>query len=244
MIMSLYNTMQEKKVDVVRGNYYIESKNGHRIKGNTYGFSSRVLDKGDIEDKLLPNLLESKLQCYVWLLLIPSEKVKQVGEFDKELYLLEDTLFYINLLLKVKSIYILEEPLYNYNVTNISSATKSDKYYIRNMNNMLKVNTKIKKALKNLKQINDRCIQIIDTRHLTCIINYIYLIYKSERNFKKAIQQFNKISESTEIQEMLKNYNPKIISTKQQIENKLVLKKYYKILKIFYLIKILLSKIK
>ena len=244
MIMCLYNTLTDNKVDIVRGNYYISNGSDNKIKGNTYGLANRVLDRNDIVEKLIPNLLESKIQCYVWLLLISREKINKIDEFDKELYILEDTLFYINLLLKADSIYILDIPLYNYNIANISSATKSSKYYVRNMKNMINVNKKIREAIQGIESQKNNYIEIIDTRHFSCIINYIYMIYKSEKKLENGIKEFDKIRDCDEIELMLKNYNPKLVDMQMRIQISLVLKKRYKILKLFYLFRILLSRIK
>ena len=99
-IEKLYKEINEKKVDIVRGNYYINNS----ISDNTnvskmYELSNIVIKKEEIKDKKVLEyflLAEKPIANLVMLLLIRREIIEKNNiRFDTNLYMMEDVYFYL-----------------------------------------------------------------------------------------------------------------------------------------------------
>ena len=143
LIEEFVNVIKTEEVDIVRCNHY---KNQNE---NNISFDKTISNK-KVEDKeineCIEKIVEGKIPAYVPCLIAKKEIVLKTNLFDEKIVLMEDTLFYIDLFSKCKSIYFLDKPLYHYR-TNLESCTQYKENYVRNINNIILVNRKMKELL-------------------------------------------------------------------------------------------------
>lgn len=234
MLEKMYTKMTEENVDIVRANYYIKTVD--KNISNKDRFQERKYQKEEIKKDLIPLMLEEKIRCYVWLLMI---KKHFVVEFNHELHIFEDANFYLNMFSIVDSVYMLNEPLYCYNKQNESSLTK--KNISKNIDNMLLANQIMKTTLKKHHIKTDENVKRLDTRILIDIVNYIYVIQYQE-NFKSAIKKYKEISQNETFEKMKQNYINNYASKKEKIFTEAILKRKYLLFHILCIIKNLKNK--
>lgn len=233
MIEITYKEICENEVDVVRANYYIK-KNNQLSKSNECDFSNRVLNKKEIKEKVIPEILEHKIRGYVWLLLIKKEKIKE--GFSRELNILEDMKFYIDLFFNIDKAIFLNDGLYVYNCDNKYSATKNYDYYEKNMYNMVKATLEIQKSLEKNEFYDKIAIEKFITKNINTIINYNYLLYKSGYDLRSIKKNWKKLKNKTDYKMISCFYNSKYNSMIEQIIYILLQYECYAILiNIFYI---------
>lgn len=244
----LYDTLQKYNVDVVRGNYFVNysyDENSKLETGELYNLKNKLIhtDQSDFESSVIDRLLNGKIPCFIWLLLIKKELLINI-KFKENIKYMEDTIFYNELMNVIDSIYFLDKPLYHY-FNNQDSCTRSYDYYIRNMYNVLDVNNELNNIIINSKFYSDNRIKLMNTMHLNLIMNYFYCMYKTEyKNKKDLIIEINKILDNKKIQQLLKNSNLKILPSHQNISIRFIAARKFKILFWFYGIRMLLAKLK
>lgn len=233
MIEKLINVIKNKNVDVVRCNNYIDQDK------KNISFDKEINNK-TIENKkiieCIEKIVEGKIPAYVPCLIAKKELVLKTNLFDEKIVLMEDALFYIDLFSKCKSIYFLNDPLYHYR-TNLESCTQYKKNYVRNINNIILVNRKMKELFVknniNIKNINDK----IDKVHSIIIVNLIAaLLQIHDKNFLEK-KFFVKICSNPEIQNIFINCKYNNVKLHIKIPAILIQKRRYNILYIFYLIR-------
>ena len=224
MIEKMYNILINNKVDCVRCNYFGGEK-----------FKEKIYNNKEIKDSLIFNILSGKLKCYVWLLLIDINKLSDIT-FDDELYLMEDTKFYIELLSIIKSIYICNDELYFYNTNNPNSVTKSSKYYISNMRHYLTINKKIRKILQNNNLENKKNIKELNGHTVFNIINQTYLTYKNNpKDFNQSLKKFRELLNDKRFLEIARDIDFKNVNIIKRKQIKYMMnEKYYKIYFVYF----------
>ena len=233
LIEEFVNVIKTEEVDIVRCNHY---KNQNE---NNISFDKTISNK-KVEDKeineCIEKIVEGKIPAYVPCLIAKKEIVLKTNLFDEKIVLMEDTLFYIDLFSKCKSIYFLDKPLYHYR-TNLESCTQYKENYVRNINNIILVNRKMKELLVknniNIENINNK----MDTVHSIIITNLIAaLLQIHDKNFLEK-KSFIKICSNPEIQNIFSNCKYNDVKMHIKIPAILIQKKRYNILYIFYLIR-------
>lgn len=223
MIEELVNVMESKNVDIVRCNYYKDEDK------KAPSFNEEINDKKIVGEKIincLEKIVKGEISTYVHCLILKKEIIDKTNLFDEEICLMEDALFYIDLLSKCKSIYFFDKPLYHYR-TNLESCTRNRKNYIKNINNLILVNKKMKKMLIqnniNIKNIDEK----MNKRHSILIANFIAMMLqirdKDFFNKKKLIE----ICSNKEIQNIFANCRYNNIKWYHKIPAILIQKRYY-----------------
>ena len=141
VVECLYTAITTHQTDAVRCNYYSE---GGR-DGDLYTLADQKVVRENIKD-ILYHFVTNKenIPCYCWVLMIKKDKVP---EFDTELFFMEDTLFFIKLLINIDSIYFLDKKLYYYRY-NSNSASKDTHRVAHNISGMLTASDKIRGFLR------------------------------------------------------------------------------------------------
>lgn len=229
-IEKLVICIENNDCDVVKGNYIKNNANGKIIKyGNLQNLDNIKLSNEKIEI-LKEYIVIGKLPAYTWTLLIKSEVIKNKVFFEKNIPFMEDTIFYIDLLNKINSIYICDLKSYHY-CYNDKSATKNLNFYKRNIENIKKVNSILK------RKINKRLYSKMTARHLKSIVEYLFKLYKGNMINKKEI--INMLQDNS-IKEMINCIN------KDDIEKigviKMIKKNKYSYIYIYFKIRIIISK--
>ena len=133
--------MLKYNVDVVRGRHRFENCQVD-WKYNYYG----LYDITGIREKVIPGLLNGGILGFVWLLLIKREALKNI-RFDKELVMMEDKVFSLNLYLNINSLYQSDKVIYNYTASNPNSVCSTDDKKVKRIQDNISVYLMIKKLL-------------------------------------------------------------------------------------------------
>ncbi len=237
MIESLYNSIIENGVDVVRGNYFFNTNyDGYDYVGNLGDLAGKKLltNQSNFVELFINKLLNGSILSHVVLLLIKRECVMKTSLFNDKLVLMEDTLFYNELMNHIDSIYFFDKPIYHF-FQNPNSCTKSEEYYIRNIYNLIKGNNYLTELIRQDKFEERDRIEIINTYVANTIAGYIYAIYLSSKTTKKdLVKIIDKMLNEKEIYELLYSVNFKLLPIHLSIPIKLIRKKKYNLLFAFY----------
>lgn len=237
----LYKTLIKKQVDVVRCNNYITTDKNEKIY-NLENSSNTYIDNKNIS-QILSNIINCKLNCYVMLLLIKKEKIVNV-RFNNRIHMMEDTLFYIDMLNYIENMYIFDKPLYHY-FQNIDGACRNKKHLERNIKEILMVNKLIKDKLENNNNFTSQLENMLNEYTLNWCLSNIMLMYKYKidiNSTNKAIAKLMKNEYAKNIYSNIKFENLKLhlkIPIKLLFNNNLILLKiYYKLILNLYKLKI------
>lgn len=216
----MHDLILENNVDAVRYSFYRieEYKKSREIYDKTY--EDKIIEKCNL-DVFENDLLNNNLQAYLWLLIIKTEKAKQVI-FDENLAMMEDTLWYFNFIRKINNIYFSNKILYNY-VVNINSASNSRDKAMNNIQNMLYLQKKYETLFEEKQKQ-------AYTSLLGVIIENIFKIENSQINDKEKKNFYEKIIMDSSYNKIINNVNYKLIRKDRKIIIKLLNKNKFKIL--------------
>ena len=239
-IEKLYNCIKiNADYSIVRGRYIKEYSDGTN-ENAIERFIMSEEHKDNIE-KLINEVLSGNLYCYMWLLLIRTDIVKNKVFFNTNLAMMEDTIFYLDLLLNGNDIYFLDDITYHY-FFNKNSASRSVNNCIRNYNNALLVNKLFKEKLDKKNKNSIIRNKIYDTKTSKSIAEAIYLLFKKDRQKMKKL--YKEVCSSDDVMRVLNNCELNKINKQNSIIVYLLCKKKYYFLKIFLSIREILSKVK
>lgn len=223
IIGNLVEVIEEKQTDVVRYNFYYSTiKNQKEQRGSLLNLAGHIFKGEDLKRKLIPMFIKNELCSFVCLLFTKKEIIKKMN-FDVNTNYMEDTLFYIDLLYKIKSIFFLDKAEYFYYYTPqsnqnsiefINKYLKSLNYVYERMNEIVKKN-----EIENLEKFD-----LINIKWLNTIIDYLTLLLRANErikfiDFKNEILKL-KFNKSLNFNALtIKGYNK--ISIKLLISNRL-----------------------
>ena len=236
-IKKMYEHILEKKVDAVRCNYkVIDDNNKFMSKGDLKNISKQMYTN-NIKEKIIPLCLNGNMPCFTYLLMIKKEKLNVY--FKTDIAMMEDVIFYIELLSNISSLYITDDTLYTI-MYNEKGATNNIKNYKRNILNIIQVNNYIKDILKNKNLLNDYNTKQLNVNHLNAISDFIFRYFLAGDNAIKLCkditsEKLNNIIMETDLKQInfQRRYILKCLYNKKY--NKLKL--YFKLRKIIYKIR-------
>lgn len=236
-VEKLYNTIINNKVNIVRGMY-------RRISEKRISDENDILKYNNANNyEIIKSILNGDILCYVWLLMIKKEILQKYNiKFDKNLKIMEDTLFYINIIEK-ENIYFLNEVIYNY-VQNEESATGNVNKTLETYKNMLKAENKIINSLRENNMWKNELNNIVIKKILVNgICNNTWNLYKAKdkKQLKKFIEYIN---EQKEIKENIIKTDLKNVRRDKKIIINLIINKKIKRLLLTYKIKYIMYKMK
>ncbi len=173
-IYNMVSLIKKYDVDIVRTNYKRVEPNITFI-AKTYKNNELLVLNKENKDQLLKDALKQNYGCYLWLLLIKSKIIKENNiNFDDNIYVYQDLAFYTNIFRYCNSIYFSNIITYNY--LNNSNGSKNNKYFDRNLNSTLDLQSVLKKRLgKHYENyINNLCVSLI-------IPSYYYLYKENDK---------------------------------------------------------------
>ena len=246
-IYRLYYIILRENVDIVRGNFFFENENGIYDYGKLDVLKDLRIEKNNLNEKnmLIKKIFKGEIRAYVWLLLLKRELlVNNNILFKQDIPYMEDTIFYIELILSNSSLFMADEKTYHYFYNN-NSATKSPKKLKVNIDSVLSVTEIIIEMLnkKNKKLLQD--INLWCNNCFVIIMNNFFRIYKlqveSNYQIKKEISE---ICDNELFQYIMNNLMIKVIPFQYKIQYKMLKKKKINLLVQYYKFRIFLSKIK
>ena len=207
-IENLYRDLKQNKVDIVRGNFVRENRDGIYGYGELFDFENCIMSQSDKlkRKNFIIQILNGKMLAYVWLLLIKKSILIDNNLYFKEkVSMMEDTIFYVELCKLNYKIYISNTLNYHY-YDNLNSATKSIENIIKNIYCIIKVNQILFEILKKDNEKDE--IVAMNTNHCNMIINLFFKLYstktKEKNNLKKEL---NKILKNKTFIEIINNVN-------------------------------------
>lgn len=236
MLSIMMNKIKEIDGDIVRVNYVV---NKYDDKVYSIGKVPKEYQNKFIKDKkkLIKDIIMGKVTSYVWLNLIKKQLIiKNNITFDKNIYLLEDKVFYIQLVLVSNKIYFMNSQYYHY-CYNEDSAMHSIELE-KALYNSIKVHEKIDDTLKdNYKEL----INYSNILSICSIEGFIFDTYV-QKGKKEAIALCEKIRKNERVNWLLQNYKkPEISEFKKYNFTKIKCleeKNYKKLMNIYFYEKI------
>lgn len=240
-VEKVVNIINNTNVDVVKFNYNNLNKDGKVEKGQEdyKQYENKELKKNEILE-FMEEVLRGKINAFVWTLAIKKEIVDTIN-FNQKLGMMEDLLFYIELLPKINNMYIINGGLYNYYI-NEESVSNSNKYYYKNFIDTLEVCSKIIESLKNNNCYNTERRDMIVLSKMLGIESIFYKVCAEKNVQNKVLED---MLQNKKIDEIIKQL-PKLegLAIQRKINIKLIKKKRKIFLIIFNKIRYKLSKLK
>ena len=230
MISEMVEYATSNNLDIVRCNYqnYLKTTN---ITG-VLPIETSILDKKN-KDLFINYLIDGTIPGYMQLIMINKQFYYRSQIKLHHIYYLEDLLFYIQILSKTNKVGIINKPLYNY-INNDSGLTFSkdlDKI-LKRIDGLLTYNEEVSKILPNKKKN-------IDSRTTYLLIHFIYELW--------LIKEKNKILETLTNKNITKIFKNSVITnydTFTKISYKLIIKRHYTNLFIWFNIAKIVIKLK
>ena len=236
MYEKLMKKMQEYDCDIVRCNYEVNINEKNTIEtGSLYDLGSKKISLQESNQKLFSYFMRF-MPSYIWLLLIKRSSFTNL-EFDNELIILEDKLFYYDLFCQGKTIYFYDEILYHYYKNKIS-VTNSKKNYEERLISIIQFVDKIKTKLENYNKLTKNLKKEIDNIYIHIIERYLFHIYRTNRMEEMKIC-FKRILANPIVKKLWKQYDEiywKQNKMKQKLPVKLLTEEKYGKLKVYYLL--------
>ena len=224
-------TKQDDGTYLVTYTYGFDNAN-YGLKTLTTTFGKSTVVYGDVNGDGKINSGDAAL-TYAYV----NGKIK----FKEDIAMMEDTIFYIDILLNNNDIFFSEYITYHY-YHNKNSASRSIKNCIRNYQDAFKVHKIIREKLKRKKLLTDRRKELLNSKTSKIIADTINNIYRYD---KKILQDlYGEIIKSKEIMEILQNCNKEYIDTHNYIIIYFLKNKYYNNLKNFLFLRKIMAKIK
>lgn len=233
-VEDMVEAIENKNVDVVRCKAWEHNKDDSTSIENLRGYENRILKNDEIKE-LIPHLvtLDDNIACYSWALII-KKNVLNI-RFNPSTYCLQDTIFFVELLLKsVSSIYFLDKPLYEY-CFNKNGTSNNGKIYFKYIDGLVNVEKRIKTLLKEHNLLSKVLEQKINYFIIeACFSKTQSLLGTSVFNIAKSLRQ---IFKKKELQTISKNMDRSCLNTRKLI-------RYYLIKMRLYFLTALLIKMK
>lgn len=240
-IEELHNAMINNNVDLVRCNYQVHYKELNKIDiGNLKEISNKKLNKKNIRNEILEKVLDGSLPCFVYLLMIKKEKLLNTKLFPTDIHMMEDVVLYMDLIMNINSMFIIDKPLYNIYYNELG-ATNNAKNYERNINNVLLVNIYIHKILSEYKYDTNINKTKLNTANSIAISDFIFRHYLAKYN---ALSLCKELSKNEIMNNILDNINYNEIEIQRKIILKCIKYKKFVLLNIYFKLRKIIYKIK
>lgn len=207
MYEKIIKKMEETNVELLRCNFIKEDEEGNIIKSNNdlLDLSNKILDKSEINNKLLLNIFEDKLPTYVCLLFAKTETIKNKLEFRTDIRMMEDLIFCLELYMNIKQIYLFDFKCYHY-VRYGESSTRARKNLVRNYYDTLKVIDFLEDLLSK-KNIAEDIFSTIYTTYSTILIKYILRTFQKDDEYRISYDEMVNLIKNTGAINIMKNAN-------------------------------------
>ncbi len=207
MYEKIIKKMEETNVELLRCNFIKEDEKGNIIKSNNdlLDLSNKILDKSEINNKLLLNIFEDKLPTYVCLLFAKTETIKNKLEFRTDIRMMEDLIFCLELYMNIKQIYLFDFKCYHY-VRYGESSTRARKNLVRNYYDTLKVIDFLEDLLSK-KNIAEDIFSTIYTTYSTILIKYILRTFQKDDEYRISYDEMVNLIKNTGAINIMKNAN-------------------------------------
>lgn len=220
----------KNNASVVKCNFRVVDKSGKQIDRGKDFFSNKKFNNENIISDIIPLCLGGDIPCFTYLLMIKKDVLNI--KFPTDIAMMEDVVFYIDLLLNIDSLFITGEQLYTIMFNN-EGATNNVKNYKRNISNVILVNRYIHNILSENNLLSSGNSEKLNINHLNSIADFIfkYYLYGNDViNFCKEIRTLDFIS-------LIDDTNLSKINLVRRIPLKLIRNKHYFLLRIYFVLR-------
>ena len=247
-IETLYNTLIEQEVDVVRCNYFISDGLGNDLPARLQEFNSNKKYLNNTEEfhkYVLTPFINGNMPCYVWLFMVKREFFSDKKVFEEKILFMEDGPYTLELMSKINTIYFVDVPLYHYFI-NQNGLTKSANNCIKNIKYMPIVMEFFEKIFEKEIFREKNYLEIRKAANSKIVMSYLYILYNTYEDEQEFIDNIKDILNDNDVYRLLDSSNLLLLNqgVKKYIENyflKLVRKRKYKKLAFWYKIRKKLS---
>lgn len=237
-VESVYTVIREKNVDMVGFNYYIDEsyEKDATSKGNLFGLDGKIFStsQSDFSQQIGVNLLLGNLACAIWSIIIKRDILLKTSLFVSGIHYAEDCILYNELLAKIDTIYFYDKPLYHY-YQNLSSCTKSSKFYLQNIYSSAKAYEKLLAIIEKDRFEKEERKDAVILRFGNIITNFIFLMsFDKEISIKEFILLIQEIMEVETIRIIIEKVKIDDMPKHIALPFKLLRKRKYKMLGVFY----------
>lgn len=233
----MHTIIIEQKCDAVRFSYNSCSSNIEK-RLYTDKYNNKLYTKENISE-FTKDILKNDLQAYLWLIMLKSEIAKQI-KFNENLGMMEDTVWYIEILDKLNTLYFTNEILYNY-TDNENSASHSLNKSKRNIQNVLLINKFYTDFFINKEEEYKT---IYSTGLLGVILENIYKFSLSKEILSEKKIYLKNLKSNKDYVDIIENANLNQIRADRKILIYFIDKKLFTISIIYCKLKEILKKIK
>ncbi len=238
-IQTMYDNIKKHNVDVVKCNFRVVDINNKLIeKGNCTEIANKKYNYKAIIDEIVPRCLGGSIPCFCHLLMIKKSMLK--ARFPLDIAMMEDVIFYTNLLTNISSMYVIDDTLYTI-MYNPNGATNNIKNVERNIKNVISVNIYLKGILKEKNILNEKLSQCINVTTLNSISDFIFKHYLYSNDNTIIIA---KNIRSNDYLNIASNESLKEINIQRRIILKLIKNKHYLLLRIFMFLRRIIFKLR
>lgn len=197
--------LEKNDVDCVRTMFF-ENEGKQQRPVNQIMKEKKYL-KNEIQH-IIPLFIKGKEACYTPLLLIKMDVFRGLRGFSEILHIMEDKCFYMELLSSIDSIFMSNKKTYHVYI-NPTSASRSPKYYLRNMKEVVDVvNPLIKKTLSTNGIINKSFNQTVNKTHAGLVFAYLSNSYFYNKSINELEKTVNQLAENTQYQKLVLSLSP------------------------------------
>lgn len=198
-------------VDCVRTTHFIDTQTSQKkVRLNI----PEGIYKGERLAYLMEVFAAGKEQCYTPLLMIRSGMLESIT-FNEGLHVMEDKCFYVEVLMKVNGLLLLDHPTYHY-FRNINSATQSYGRRRVNIISIVKAHQQIIKVLRKGDRLTRSLHETLSTNHTFLTTSLLYSFYKENRSESKNVYSFlDELARYSDYVSMVKASNIKNTTFKQ-----------------------------
>ena len=182
--------------DILRFSHYLCDEVQRKIKNNNDDIYSGVDVVVANNEDIIKNLIENKTEGHLWNYLFRSSIIRDnCIYFDKTLFYQEDVLFLVEYFLRVKSMRVISDSLYNY-FENTNSTTHNVTSSVKNLCSIWNIRKKILVILENNNMVKFK--KNLEQRFLNLQLEYFIKFYK-EMSIGDFNSNFRRIANSNRL---------------------------------------------
>lgn len=167
-IENMVTCIETYDVDAVRASYAINYSGQEAVAAHEVYREGKYDSPPELRS-LTQDFLKGKMNCYTVLLMIKRGSLGNI-RFDEKISMMEDVIFYVDLLGSIKSIYLTKLKTYHYRQNNLG-ASKNPDNFLRNMKSIIRVSTRIKKIMINDLDFTGDDYRRIAAIHISLIVS-------------------------------------------------------------------------
>lgn len=166
--------------DFVRTNYYLSTKSDkYYKKGIEITKADAYINTNP--KQFVDEILLGNVPTFLWLLIVRTDFIKKIDLFPRDIYYMEDKLFYLEIFMKAESMYLTNSIFYYYYYKNFK---RSRDFWERYAKNTSLVYSVIRERLLHHKIFTEERERLVNSMAFTTINHSLQSIFKNTSPLK------------------------------------------------------------